>query len=182
MSSQAECRERVYQLLEQVGLVPVKATSEKYPHQLSGGQRQRVNIARNLAVEADVVLADEPTSMLDVSIRAGVLNLLEEMKHENDMAMMYITHDIATARYLAEDIAVMYVGHMVEWGDTEEVIHHPQHPYTKLLISAVPIRARVSTPSWKGKRARSALDTRQRRLSVRRTLYTRHGQMYRSTA
>ncbi|AVQ87284.1 MULTISPECIES: ABC transporter ATP-binding protein [Plesiomonas] len=138
VSSQAECRERVYQLLEQVGLVPVKATSEKYPHQLSGGQRQRVNIARNLAVEADVVLADEPTSMLDVSIRAGVLNLLEEMKHENDMAMMYITHDIATARYLAEDIAVMYVGHMVEWGDTEEVIHHPQHPYTKLLISAVP--------------------------------------------
>ena len=85
-----------------------------------------------------MVLADEPTSMLDVSIRAGVLNLLEEMKHENDMAMMYITHDIATARYLAEDIAVMYVGHMVEWGDTEEVIHHPKHPYTKLLISAVP--------------------------------------------
>ncbi|MGL5101101.1 MAG: ABC transporter ATP-binding protein [Plesiomonas sp.] len=133
-----ECRERVYQLLEQVGLVPAKATAEKYPHQLSGGQRQRVNIARNLAVEADVVLADEPTSMLDVSIRAGVLNLLEEMKHENQMAMMYITHDIATARYLAEDIAVMYVGHMVEWGDTEEVIHHPQHPYTRLLISAVP--------------------------------------------
>lgn len=133
-----ELEERVYSLLEQVGLIPPKATAEKYPHQLSGGQRQRVNLARNIAVGAEVVLADEPTSMLDVSIRAGVLNLMEEMKFEREMALLYITHDIATARYIAEDLAVMYVGHMVEWGDTDEIIHDPQHPYTQLLVSAVP--------------------------------------------
>lgn len=133
-----DLEDTVYSLLEQVGLIPPKATAEKYPHQLSGGQRQRVNLARNIAVGAEVVLADEPTSMLDVSIRAGVLNLMEEMKFEREMALLYITHDIATARYIAEDLAVMYVGHMVEWGDTEEIIHDPQHPYTQLLVSAVP--------------------------------------------
>ncbi|MBA5762202.1 ABC transporter ATP-binding protein [Vibrio sp. 404] len=133
-----ELEERVYDLLEQVGLIPPKETAEKFPHQLSGGQRQRINLARNIAVGAEVVLADEPTSMLDVSIRAGVLNLMEEMKFEKQMSLLYITHDIATARYIAEDISVMYVGHMVEWGDTEEIIHDPQHPYTQLLVSAVP--------------------------------------------
>jgi oligopeptide/dipeptide ABC transporter ATP-binding protein len=133
-----ELEERVYDLLEQVGLIPPKETAAKFPHQLSGGQRQRVNLARNIAVGAEVVLADEPTSMLDVSIRAGVLNLMEEMKFEKQMSLLYITHDIATARYIAEDLAVMYVGHMVEWGDTEEIIHDPQHPYTQLLVSAVP--------------------------------------------
>ncbi|MGF1696706.1 ABC transporter ATP-binding protein [Vibrio kyushuensis] len=133
-----ELEERVHSLLEQVGLIPPKETAAKFPHQLSGGQRQRVNLARNIAVGAEVVLADEPTSMLDVSIRAGVLNLMEEMKFEKQMSLLYITHDIATARYIAEDISVMYVGHMVEWGDTDEVIANPQHPYTKLLISAVP--------------------------------------------
>ena len=133
-----ELQERVYDLLEQVGLIPPKATAEKYPHQLSGGQRQRVNLARNIAVGAEVVLADEPTSMLDVSIRAGVLNLMEEMKFEKQMSLLYITHDIATARYIAEDLSVMYVGHMVEWGDTDDVIANPQHPYTQLLVSAVP--------------------------------------------
>lgn len=133
-----ELEEKVYELLEQVGLNPAKETAEKYPHQLSGGQRQRVNLARNIAVGAEVVLADEPTSMLDVSIRAGVLNLMEEMKSERQMSLLYITHDIATARYIAEDLSVMYVGHMVEWGDTDEIIHRPQHPYTQLLVSAVP--------------------------------------------
>ncbi|MFA0077421.1 ABC transporter ATP-binding protein [Vibrio artabrorum] len=133
-----ELEERVYDLLEQVGLIPPKETSTKYPHQLSGGQRQRVNLARNIAVGAEVVLADEPTSMLDVSIRAGVLNLMEEMKFEKQMSLLYITHDIATARYIAEDLSVMYVGHMVEWGDTDSVIANPQHPYTQLLVSAVP--------------------------------------------
>lgn len=132
-----ELEERVYDLLEQVGLIPPKETAEKFPHQLCY-QRQRVNLARNIAVGAEVVLADEPTSMLDVSIRAGVLNLMEEMKFEKQMSLLYITHDIATARYIAEDLAVMYVGHMVEWGDTEEIIHAPQHPYTQLLVSAVP--------------------------------------------
>ncbi|CZF86804.1 chemotaxis protein [Grimontia sp. AD028] len=137
-SNPKELEEQVYDLLNQVGLTPPKETAQKYPHQLSGGQRQRVNLARNIAVGAEVVLADEPTSMLDVSIRAGVLNLMEEMKFEKEMALLYITHDIATARYIAEDLAVMYVGHMVEWGDCEEIIHRPQHPYTRLLVSAVP--------------------------------------------
>ena len=85
-----------------------------------------------------MVLADEPTSMLDVSIRIGILNLMEQMKDELGVSMLYITHDIATARYVAEDLAVMYVGHMVEWGEVDEILHHPQHPYTQLLISAVP--------------------------------------------
>lgn len=137
-SNKKELQERVYELLEQVGLNPAKETSVKFPHQLSGGQRQRVNLARNIAVGAEVVLADEPTSMLDVSIRAGVLNLMEEMKFDKQMSLLYITHDIATARYIAEDLSVMYVGHMVEWGDTDQIIHDPQHPYTQLLVSAVP--------------------------------------------
>ena len=127
----------MYALLEQVGLIPAKETANKFPHQLSGGQRQRVNLARNIAVEAEVVLADEPTSMLDVSIRAGVLNLMEEMKFEKKMSLLYITHDIATARYIAEDIAVMYVGHMVEWG-IQKKLSTNLNPYTQLLISAVP--------------------------------------------
>ena len=127
---------RILRALAEVALPP--AVRFRYPHQLSGGQRQRVNIARNLAVEAEVVLADEPTSMLDVSIRIGILNLMEQMKNELGVSMLYITHDIATARYVAEDLAVMYVGHMVEWGEVDEILHHPQHPYTQLLISAVP--------------------------------------------
>ncbi|MBP4040430.1 MULTISPECIES: ABC transporter ATP-binding protein [Aeromonas] len=138
VSDKRDLSDMVYGLLEKVGLTPAKATAAKYPHQLSGGQRQRVNIARNLAVEAEVVLADEPTSMLDVSIRIGILNLMEQMKNELGVSMLYITHDIATARYVAEDLAVMYVGHMVEWGEVDEILHHPQHPYTQLLISAVP--------------------------------------------
>ena len=128
---------RVMELLAAVELEP-DSTAPKYPHQLSGGQRQRVNIARTLAVGAEVVLADEPTSMLDVSIRLGVLNLLERMKRERGMAFLYITHDIATARYVAEEVAVMYAGRIVEWGDTGAVIDSPQHPYTQLLLSAVP--------------------------------------------
>ena len=154
-----ELQERVYHLLEQVGLNPAKETAEKYPHQLSGGQRQRVNLARNIAVGAEVVLADEPTSMLDVSIRAGVLNLMEEMKFEKEMSLLYITHDIATARYIAEDLAVMYVGHMVEWGDTDEIIHDPQHPYTQLLVSAVPDPSKSIHTQLKGNKGEIPLWT-----------------------
>ena len=154
-----ELQERVYDLLEQVGLIPPKETAEKYPHQLSGGQRQRVNLARNIAVGAEVVLADEPTSMLDVSIRAGVLNLMEEMKFDKQMSLLYITHDIATARYIAEDLAVMYVGHMVEWGDTEEIIHKPQHPYTQLLVSAVPDPSKSIHEKLKGNKGEIPLWT-----------------------
>lgn len=127
----------VRELLQRVKLDP-DLVAPKYPHELSGGQRQRVNIARALAVQPEVIVADEPTSMLDVSVRLGVLNLLNEMKKEMNLGLLYITHDIATARYVAEDIAVMYAGQVVEWGNCGKVIDNPQHPYTRLLLSAVP--------------------------------------------
>ncbi|MDO3432070.1 ATP-binding cassette domain-containing protein [Rhizobium sp. CBN3] len=127
----------VRELLQRVRLDP-DLVAPRYPHELSGGQRQRVNIARALAVRPAVIVADEPTSMLDVSVRLGVLNLLNEMKQEMNLGLLYITHDIATARYVAEDIAVMYAGQIVEWGSTAAVIDNPVHPYTRLLLSAVP--------------------------------------------
>jgi peptide/nickel transport system ATP-binding protein len=111
---------------------------DKYPHELSGGQRQRVNLARALAVGAELIVADEPTSMLDVSIRRSVLDLMSRLKAERNLALLYITHDIATARYLAEDTAVMFAGQLVEWGPSETLIRNPQHPYTRILLSAVP--------------------------------------------
>ncbi|MDP6969526.1 MAG: ABC transporter ATP-binding protein [Gammaproteobacteria bacterium] len=123
--------------LERVGLSPASQTAGKFPHELSGGQRQRVAIARALATGAKFILADEPISMLDVSIRLGILNLMGDMKDEG-IGFLYITHDIATARYFAERTGVMYVGHMVEWGNSDAVTQTPQHPYTQLLISAVP--------------------------------------------
>ena len=132
-----ELDQRVIEIIERVGLSPARQTADKYPHELSGGQRQRVAIARALAVGAKFILADEPISMLDVSIRLGILNLMEDMKKDG-IGFMYITHDIATARYFAERTAVMYVGHMVEWGNSDSVTQNPQHPYTQLLISAVP--------------------------------------------
>ncbi|MEO9497189.1 MAG: ATP-binding cassette domain-containing protein [Vibrio splendidus] len=128
--------ERLKELLTLVEL-PIE-TLAKYPHELSGGQRQRVNLARALAVGAEVILADEPTSMLDVSIRLGVLNLMQKMKKELGIGFLYITHDLATAHYIAEETAVMYKGQIVEWGATQSILTNPQHPYTKLLISAVP--------------------------------------------
>ena len=125
------------EVLARVKLDPA-LVAPKYPHELSGGQRQRISIARALAVNPEVIVADEPTSMLDVSVRLGVLNLLNEMKRELGLALLYITHDIATARYVAEDIMVMYAGQIVEWGDMDSVLGNPQHPYTRLLLSAVP--------------------------------------------
>jgi peptide/nickel transport system ATP-binding protein len=129
---------RVRELLQTVGLVPPDEIAQKYPHQLSGGQRQRVAIARALAVEPAVVLADEPISMLDVSIRIGLLNLMADLKRELGIAFLYITHDIASARYVADEVLVMYAGRIVEQGPTDEVLHRPLHAYTRLLLSAVP--------------------------------------------
>jgi peptide/nickel transport system ATP-binding protein len=125
------------ELLTRVKLDPALILP-KYPHELSGGQRQRISIARALAVNPEVIIADEPTSMLDVSVRLGILNLLNDMKRQLGLAVLYITHDIATARYVAEEIMVMYAGQIVEWGETENVLTNPQHPYTRLLLSAVP--------------------------------------------
>ncbi len=133
-----ERTERIHELLSTVGLDPPADYAGKFPHQLSGGQRQRVAFARALAVDPDVLLADEPISMLDVSIRMGVLNLIERLKTERNIACLYITHDIASARYLGDRTMVMYAGRMVEGADGEELIQEPAHPYTKLLLSAVP--------------------------------------------
>ena len=129
--------ERVHDLLQTVGLVPPEEIAAKYPHELSGGQRQRVAIARALAVEPKVVLADEPTSMLDVSIRIGILNVMLKLKEERDIAFLYVTHDLASARYIADDVLVMYAGQIVERGPVEQVLAEPLHPYTRLLLAAV---------------------------------------------
>jgi peptide/nickel transport system ATP-binding protein len=134
----AQVEERVHELLRTVGLVPPGHVAAKYPHELSGGQRQRVAIARALAVEPKVVLADEPTSMLDVSIRIGILNLMLKLKEERGLALLYVTHDLASARYVADEMLVMYAGQIVERGPTEEVLQNPLHPYTRLLLSSVP--------------------------------------------
>jgi ABC-type glutathione transport system ATPase component len=143
--TRAERAEGVTRLLSGVGLDP-ELTAKKFPHELSGGQRQRVNIARALAVEPEVLVADEPTSMLDVSIRLGILELLARIKRERRLAMLYITHDIATAAHVAEEVIVMFAGQMVEWGETNAVIGDPRHPYTQLLLSAVPDPAKRFVP------------------------------------
>jgi peptide/nickel transport system ATP-binding protein len=148
-----QLNEKVLELLNRVKLSPPEEFAAKYPHQLSGGQRQRVAIARALAVEPEVMLADEPVSMLDVSIRIGILNLLDELRSEYNMAVLYVTHDIASARYFAQEIVVMYAGHIVEKAESEELIRNPKHPYTQLLLSAVPDPARglkTTTTSIKG--------------------------------
>jgi peptide/nickel transport system ATP-binding protein len=130
--------ERLHELLETVGLVPAEKYLKKYPHELSGGQRQRVAIARALAVEPKVLIADEPTSMLDVSIRAGILNLMLDLKERKRLALLYVTHDLASARYVADSVLVMYAGQIVEQGPVERVLQTPLHPYTRLLLASVP--------------------------------------------
>ncbi|MGA7729700.1 MAG: ABC transporter ATP-binding protein [Chloroflexia bacterium] len=133
-----ELEPRIHQLLSTVGLNPPDHMAKKYPHQLSGGQRQRVAVARALAVNPEIILADEPISMLDVSIRMGILNLMERLKEEMGIGYLYITHDIASARYIGDQTMVMYAGHIVEGADSDELMQNPAHPYTKLLLSAVP--------------------------------------------
>ncbi|GAA1277346.1 ABC transporter ATP-binding protein [Saccharothrix xinjiangensis] len=125
-------------LLTRVQLTPPERYVDKFPHELSGGQRQRVAIARALGADPEVLLADEPVSMLDVSIRLGVLNLLRDLKERLDLAILYITHDIASARYFADETFVMYAGGVVEGGDSETVTQRPAHPYTQLLIESAP--------------------------------------------
>jgi peptide/nickel transport system ATP-binding protein len=130
--------EAVENLLRSVNLSPPGTMARKYPHELSGGQRQRVAIARALGPDPTVLLADEPVSMLDVSIRLEILNLLDTLKRDRDLALLYITHDLATARHFSTRIMVMYRGEIVEHGPADEVILRPAHPYTQLLASAVP--------------------------------------------
>jgi peptide/nickel transport system ATP-binding protein len=139
MGTIVEREERVASLLERVGLTPATSFMFRFPHELSGGQRQRVAVARALVVDPVFIVADEPTSMLDVSIRTGVMNLMTELADEMGVSYLYITHDLAVARYMCERIAVMYLGKMVELAETEELLSNPLHPYTRALISAVPI-------------------------------------------
>ncbi|HEX9037379.1 MAG TPA: ABC transporter ATP-binding protein [Ktedonobacterales bacterium] len=137
-ASAAQATEQALALLARVSLTPADQFLLKFPHQLSGGQRQRVAIARALAVRPRVLLADEPVSMLDVSIRLDILNLLLRLKDEDRLATLYITHDIASARYFADETLVMYAGQTVEGGPSDAVIEQPKHPYTQLLIAAAP--------------------------------------------
>ena len=143
----ASLDEAISGLLERVSLTPADQFIGKYPHELSGGQRQRVAIARALAVRPRVLLADEPVSMLDVSIRLGILNLLDDLRERERLAILYITHDIASARYLADTIMVMYAGQVVESGPAQAVTDQPEHPYTRLLLSAAPDPDRAGSPA-----------------------------------
>jgi oligopeptide/dipeptide ABC transporter ATP-binding protein len=134
-SQRVEETKRVFDI---VGLTPAAEVMNRYPHELSGGQRQRVGFAQALAMRPKLILADEPVSMLDVSIRIGLLNLMKQLRDEQGVSILYITHDIASARYVADRLIVMYAGHIAEAGPVEEVLANPKHPYTQLLLSAVP--------------------------------------------
>jgi peptide/nickel transport system ATP-binding protein len=131
--------ELVIRALEDAGLRPGTDFLDRFPHELSGGQRQRVAVARAIVLNPKVIIADEPVSMLDVSIRAGVMNLMLDLREKYHIPYVFITHDIAVARYMADRISVMYLGRVVEEAPTEEIIAHPTHPYTRALLSAVPI-------------------------------------------
>jgi len=131
--------ERVRQALQDVHLRPADAFLHKYPHQLSGGQLQRVVLARALVLEPDVLIADEPVSMLDVSVRAGILNTLRELTARRNLTVIYISHDLSLIHYLCDTTAIMYLGQIVEMGPTTRIINDPQHPYTKALIAAIPV-------------------------------------------
>ena len=153
LASPQTVSEKAAQLLEEVGLRPAKDFLERYPYELSGGQRQRVAIARALAVEPALLVADEPTSMLDVSIRLEVLQLLDRIRRERKIAILLITHDLGSARFLADRVAVLYRGSVVEEGPTATVLERPSHPYTQLLLESSPessqsLAQAVTKPSY----------------------------------
>jgi peptide/nickel transport system ATP-binding protein len=151
VKSEKELEEKVTKILENVKLTPPEEFLLRYPHELSGGQRQRVAVARTFVLDPKFVVADEPVSMLDVSIRAEVLNLFLDLVEKFDVSILYVTHDLATARHMCNRIAVMYLGKIVEMGTAEEIVYEPLHSYTKALISAVPV------PDPKSRRTRSTV-------------------------
>jgi peptide/nickel transport system ATP-binding protein len=132
-------REKLVRAMVRAGLTPIETYLERYPHQLSGGQLQRIAIARAISVEPRFLVADEPVSMLDVSIRAGILNLLRYFATELDMAVLYISHDLSTMRHVCSTVAVMYLGRIIEMGPADEVLDQPHHPYAQALVAAVPV-------------------------------------------
>lgn len=138
VESNEDIKQKVVEILRQVDLSPPELYIDRYPHRLSGGQRQRVAIARALVVNPKFIVADEPVSMLDVSIRAGILNLLKDINHKRGVSILLITHDLATARFLCNRIAVMYLGKIVEIIRAEDLMDTSAHPYTKLLLSSAP--------------------------------------------
>ncbi|RLE60715.1 MAG: oligopeptide ABC transporter ATP-binding protein [Thermoprotei archaeon] len=138
IKSKEERRERIYKALEEVRLTPVEDFAPKYPHMLSGGQLQRVAIARALILRPSLVIADEPVSMLDASVRIEILTLLREMQEKRNISFIYITHDLSTTRYFSEWIFIMYAGHIVERAPTKQLLKNPLHPYTKALLEAIP--------------------------------------------
>lgn len=137
--NKAERDERVEKALEDAGLKPAEVYLKRFPHELSGGQRQRVVIAAALVLEPEILLADEPVSMLDVSIRAEIINLLAELRITRQIAVIFITHDLGSVGFFADRVAVMYLGRIVEIGTMLEVLEKPQHPYTKALLSVIPV-------------------------------------------
>lgn len=138
LASGAQLRERVVDVLEKVGLTPADTYLSKYPSDLSGGQKQRAVIARAIILEPEVLVADEPVSMLDMSVRAKILQLMLDLKRDLGLTYVYITHDLASAKYFCDRVAIMYLGRIVEVGPTEEIFAHPRHPYTKALLAAIP--------------------------------------------
>lgn len=139
LASGDELRDRVAKALETVDLIPPESFMSRYPHELSGGQRQRIGIARALILEPEFMVLDEPVSMVDVSLRAGILNLLLDLKNKFNLTYVFITHNLAQAKYVGRRVAVMYLGRIVELGDSETTFVDPLHPYTKALVSNVPI-------------------------------------------
>ncbi len=147
-----EIRERVYKVLELVGLV--REHAGRYPHEFSGGQRQRIGVARAVIMEPELIIADEPVSALDVSIQAQVINLLDDLRHEMGLTIMFIAHDLSVVKYFSDRIGVMYYGKMVELATSDELFKHPLHPYTRSLLSAIPL----PDPEYEKQRKRITYD------------------------
>jgi peptide/nickel transport system ATP-binding protein len=149
LAKHEEKRERVLQILEHVGLTPPEKFVDLYPHQLSGGQRQRAAMARSLILQPEFIVADEPVSMIDVSLRTAIIDLMLNLRKEFGLTYLFITHDLAIAKYISDRIAVMYLGKIVELGDNQTIFSNPMHPYTQALLSAIP----VPNPERKRKKA-----------------------------